>query len=62
MERETAYAMYLRVERPEEESRLVDRQGVLVVRAQPSGGDLVNDLARDERDRRAAELLRRAGA
>ena len=57
VERETADAAYLRVQT--EESRLVDRQGVLVFRAAPLD-DLAN-VARHERDRRVADLLRRAG-
>ncbi len=60
VERETADAAYLRVQ-TQEEPRLVDKQGVLVIRAQ-SSGDLANNVARHERDRRVADLLRRAGA
>jgi len=62
VEQQTEDAVYLRVHK-EEEPRLVDKQGVLVVRAQPSG-DTTEDLAdvvRRDRDRRASELLRRTG-
>ena len=57
VERETADAAYLRVQ--PEQPRLVDRQGVLVVQAQPSG-DLASAV-QYERDQRVAELLERAG-
>lgn len=59
VERQTEDAAYLRVQ-GEEEPPLADRQGVLVVRAQPSG-DLA-DVVRRERDRRATDLAGRAGA
>lgn len=62
VERQTEDAAYLRVQK-EEEPHVVDKRGVLVVRDLPSG-DLAEDLAdvvRRERDRRAADLLRRAG-
>lgn len=54
VERASEDAAYPRVQETEEPS-LVDKQGVLVVRARPFG-DLV-DVVRDERDRRAADLL-----
>ncbi len=56
VERETADAAYVRVQT--EEPRLVDKQGLLVVQAPPLD-DLAN-VARHERDRRMADLLRQA--
>ena len=56
VERETADAAYLRVQT--EEPRLADKQGVLVVQARPLA-DLA-EVVRHERDRRVADLLRRA--
>ncbi|MGH3086869.1 MAG: AbrB/MazE/SpoVT family DNA-binding domain-containing protein [Rubrobacteraceae bacterium] len=56
VERETDGAVYLRVRAPEE-TRFVDKDGVMVIRS--SGGVLSDDVARAERDRRVAELLGR---
>ncbi|CAN5671836.1 MAG: AbrB/MazE/SpoVT family DNA-binding domain-containing protein [Actinomycetota bacterium] len=56
VERETDEATYLRIYAPEE-ARIVDKDGVMVIRA--SGDVLVDDVARAERDRRVAELLGR---
>lgn len=58
VERQTEDAAYLKV-REEEPPPLVDKRGVLVVRAQPYG-DLADAVARHERDRRVTDLLRRA--
>lgn len=60
VERRTDGETYLRVQKPmEAAARFVDKQGVLVVRGELS--DAANDVARGERDRRVADLLRRAG-
>jgi hypothetical protein len=47
------------IEETAESPELVDKQGVLVVRAQPFGD--LSDISRDERNRRVSELLRRTG-
>lgn len=64
VERETDGETYLRVQKPMEAAegaaRFVDKQGVLIVRGELSGS--ANDVAREERDRRVADLRRRAGS
>ena len=57
VEQETPDAAYLKVQ--DEESPLVDKKGVLVVRVQPA--DDLQNVVRHERDRRATDLLRRSG-
>ncbi len=65
VERETDGETYLRVQKsgeakPEKATRFVDKEGVLVVRGRPSGA-VANDVAREERDMRVADLHRRTG-
>lgn len=60
VEEETADAAYLRILTGE--PSLVEKQGVLVVQAQPPGNPMPqDDPVRQERDRRVADLLRRTG-
>lgn len=53
VERETPGAAYLKVQ--DEKPRLVDKKGVLVVQVQPL--DDIENVVRQERDRRATDLL-----
>jgi hypothetical protein len=57
VEQETSDAAYLKVQ--DAEPQLVDKDGVLVVQAQPTDG--LENSTRYERDRRASDLLRRSG-
>lgn len=57
VEDETEDVAYVRVQL--EQPRLINKGGVLVVQAQPSG-DLVR-VVRDERDGRVQDMLRRVG-
>ena len=57
VEQDTPDAAYLRVQ--DAKPSVVDRDGVLVVRSQPSGA--LEDVMRLEGDRRTADWVRRAG-
>jgi bifunctional DNA-binding transcriptional regulator/antitoxin component of YhaV-PrlF toxin-antitoxin module len=56
VEHETAHAAHVRVKTMQ--PRLVDKGGVLVVQAEPSGN--LADAVRHEREQRIDDLLRRA--